>query len=69
MSLILIINIEQTGMPADLTYEQSREWLRNWCCRHNATYYSAPKESFSLEAAREQAIDCGKNTVVVEDLS
>lgn len=66
---IHVVSVEETGCPMDLPYDQTGAWLRDWCCRHNATYYARPREEFCLAHAREQAIREGKSTVIVEDLS
>lgn len=66
---VVVMTVEQTGCPMDIAYDLQGAWLRDWCLRHNATYYSAPRESFSLGAAKMQAAREGKNTVIVEDLS
>lgn len=66
---VLVITIEQTGCPMDISYELQGSWLRDYCVRHNCTYYARPRESFSEREAREQAVRENKNTVIVEDLS
>jgi hypothetical protein len=69
MSRVNVITVEQTGMPIDITFEQTGNWLRDYCVRHGCTYYARPRESFSIREAREQAVRENKNTVIVEDLS
>jgi len=66
---VLVLTVEQTGCPMDLPYDQTGAWLRNWCCRHNATYYARPREDFSIREAREQAVRENKSTVIVENMS
>lgn len=67
--LVVVKTIEETGCPSDLSYERETEWLKDWLARNGAAYYAAPREEFSLHAARMLAVAEGKTTVVVEDLS
>lgn len=66
---IHVVTVEQTGCPMDIPYELSGDWLKNWCCRHNATYYARPRDTFSEREAREQAVRERCNTVIVENMS
>ena len=52
-----------------LSYKESGIKLKEWCDTHDAAYYAAPRETFSLHAAIEKAEAEGKSRVVVEDLS
>lgn len=66
---ILVVTVDQINMPPGLSYEHSGDWIREYCLRHNCTYYARPRETFSETEAREQAVRENKNTVIVEDLS
>ena len=66
---ILILTIDQTGCPSDLSYEHATEWLQQYAIRHNCDFYARPRESFDLYEAARLARERGNNTVIVEDLS
>lgn len=53
----------------EVSYMESGEYLRKWCADNNATYYARPRESFSIQEAKELAIAEGKSIVVAEDMS
>lgn len=66
---VQVRTIGEIGIPATMTWDESIAFLREYCEREQATYYAAPKERFSLHAARMTAAALGKTVVVVEDLS
>ena len=53
----------------DITYEMSSKAVMEWCNKHESNYYAAPREDFFIFKAVREAIEVGKDTVVVEDLS
>jgi hypothetical protein len=69
VSRVAVLTVQQTGMPSTLTFDDSSEWLREYCLRNNATYYARPRESFSVREACEQAVRENRSKVIVEDLS
>ena len=50
-------------------YETSGNALMAWCEKNNSHYYAADREDFQMFKAVREAIEAGKDTVVVEDLS
>ena len=50
-------------------YETSGKDLMVWCEKNNSHYYAEPREDFFIFNAVREAIEAGKDTVVVEDLS
>jgi hypothetical protein len=52
-----------------MSYEEEMEQLKKWCKDNNATYYAAPRETFSYYDAVKTAIQEGKVKCIVEDLS
>ena len=50
-------------------YETSGKALMEWCENNNSYYYAADREDFQMFLAVREAIEAGKDTVVVEDLS
>lgn len=51
------------------SYSKDRDEVKAWCEANDAIYYARDREEFSLEEAREMAIEAGKSRVVYEDLS
>ena len=50
-------------------YETSGKDLMAWCAVKNAHYYARDREEFFIHTAIREALEKGKDTVVVEDLS
>ena len=50
-------------------YETSGKTLMAWCEKNNSHYYAADREDFQMFKAVREAVEAGKDTVVVEDLS
>ena len=50
-------------------YEVSGKALMAWADENNSHYYAADRENFFMFTAVAEAIEAGKDTVVVEDLS
>ena len=50
-------------------YETSGKALMAWCEKNNSHYYAADREDFQMFKAVREAVEAGKDTVVVEDLS
>ena len=50
-------------------YKTSGKDLMVWCEKNNSHYYAEPREDFFIFNAVREAIEAGKDTVVVEDLS
>ena len=50
-------------------YFTSGRHLTAWCLKNNASYYAAPRESFSIYEGVQNALNKGHFTVIVEDLS
>ena len=53
----------------DIDYATSSKAVMEWCDEHNSHYYAAGREDFFMFKAVREAIEAGKDTVVVEDLS
>jgi len=53
----------------DIDYTTSSKAVMDWCEEHNSHYYAAGREDFFMFKAIREAMDAGKDTVVVEDLS
>ena len=50
-------------------YETSGKDLMSWCAANNSHYYARDREDFFIHTAIREALEKGKDTVVVEDLS
>ena len=50
-------------------YETSGKAFMAWCENNNSHYYAADREDFQMFLAVREAIEAGKDTVIVEDLS
>ena len=50
-------------------YETTGKELMAWCAVNNSHYYARDREDFFIHTAIREAIENGKDTVVVEDLS
>ena len=50
-------------------YETSGKDLMAWCAVNNSHYYARDREDFFIHTAVREALEKGKDTVVVEDLS
>ena len=57
------------GRFSNPDYEQTGKELMAWCADHNAAYWAAPREDFSVQVAAKFARDRGNKMVVVEDMS
>ena len=55
--------------PNWVDYETSGKALMEWGEKNNSHYYAADHEDFQMFKAVREAIEAGKDTVVVEDLS
>ena len=55
--------------PNWVDYEASGKALMAWCEENNSHYYAEVREDFFIHKAVREAIEAGKDTVVVEDLS
>lgn len=51
------------------SYSKDRDAVKAWCEAPDAIYYARDREDFSLEEARELAIQADRSRVVYEDLS
>lgn len=65
---VLYLTVRETGCPMDISSDLRDSWVRDWCCRHNATYYTKPRTSFSYAEAKAQAIRNRCNTVVMKPI-
>ena len=50
-------------------YETTGKELMAWCAVNNSHYYARDRENFFIHTAIREALENGKDTVVVEDLS
>ena len=50
-------------------YETTGKALMEWCEANNSHYYARCREDFVIHTAIREAIENGKDTVVVEDMS
>ena len=50
-------------------YETTGKELMAWCAVNNSHYYARDREDFFIHTAIREALEKGKDTVVVEDLS
>ena len=50
-------------------YETTGKELMAWCAVNNSHYYARDREDFFIHTAIREAIENGKDTVVVEDMS
>ena len=50
-------------------YETTGKELMAWCAVNNSHYYARDREEFFIHTAIREALEKGKDTVVVEDLS
>ena len=50
-------------------YETTGKELMAWCAVNNSHYYARDREDFFIHTAIREALENGKDTVVVEDLS
>ena len=50
-------------------YETTGKELIAWCAVNNSHYYARDREDFFIHTAIREALENGKDTVVVEDLS
>ncbi len=51
------------------SWDEESKAVIDWCDEHNAYYYAACREDFSIYDAANQAEKAGKILVVVEDMS
>ena len=50
-------------------YETTGKELMAWCAVNNSHYYARDREDFFIHTAIREALENGKDTVVVEDMS
>ena len=53
----------------DIDYDVSNKAIMAWCEKNNSHYYAADRENFFMFTAVREALEAGKDTVIVEDLS
>lgn len=66
---IKVINICDVPGLDDVPYMEGAPILKAYCSKHDAHHYSAPRCSFNMRIAVDEARELGKSAVVVEDLS
>jgi hypothetical protein len=69
LSVSNLLEFFEDGGMSFASFDDENEALTEWCRFWEADYYGAPRESFSLEAAVEQARENGYERIVVDDMS
>lgn len=57
------------GIRLSVPYSELIDAVKLFCSRNNAHFYSRPREDFFCKEGAREAVEAGKNFVVVEDLS